>query len=219
MTPQEFRDLVIGKSFDVDGFPPSNPYQCYDLFKYCNYLLDIPVNTFCAITGYVCDLWRLRYQYGYESYYKFINPGEPLQEGDWCFWDMGSSHPYSHVAMYYHGLELGQNQGVPGKPYVTEEATTWDIMGALRPYAWSEYEKGYAEIFNQEYAGCYRTTAPLNIRTGGAVSYHSMGVIPQGDTVNCYGYAHWDEKKKTIWLYVTWRNVTGFVCSDYLKRV
>lgn len=220
MTPDEFRNAVLGKQIDVDHFPPQNPYQCYDLFAYGNYLLDIPVNTLCAITGYVCDLWRLKEQYGYENYFLYIMPGEPLKNGDWCFWDMGSSHPYSHVAMYYNGRELGQNQGVPGKPYVTEENTTWDIMGALRPLSWGDYESGYAELYDAEkYGGQYQTTAPLNIRTGGAVSYHSLGIIPKYEKVMCWGFAHWDEVRKSTWLYVTWRNVTGFVCADYLMRV
>ena len=219
MTPDDFRSLVLGKQIDVDGFPASNPYQCYDVYAYCNYLLNIPVSTLCALTGYVCDLWRLRDQYGYSNYFLYINPGETLRNGDWCFWDRGSSHPYSHVAMYYNGREMGQNQGVPGKPYVTEEYTTWDIMGALRPLAWGDYAYGYAEIYDERYGGNYVTTAPLNIRTGGSVKYHSLGIIPKGDMVTCWGYLHDDPTRGSKWLYVTWRNVTGFVCSDYLKRV
>lgn len=218
MTPQEFRDSVIGKSYDVDGFPASNPYQCFDLLAWFCYIMGIPVELYCAITGYVSDLWRLKDQYGYYNYFIYIYPGETLKNGDWCFWDQGSSHPYSHVAMYYNQMELGQNQGVPGKPYVTQENTTFDIMGALRYRNWGNYEMGYAEIFDMKYAGDYRTSAPLNIRTGGGTEFHSYGIIPKGDTVTCYGYAHRDVEHARMWYYVTWRNITGFVCADYLTR-
>ena len=183
----------------------------------------MPISTYCALTGYVCDLWRLRDKYGYSAYFEYITRPEDLRPGDWCFWDRGaaSSHNKSHVALYMlrNGtpVELGQNQGYP---YVTEKTTTWDIMGALRPLSWGDYERGYAELYDAEkYGGQYQTMAPLNIRTGGAVSYHSLGIIPKYEKVMCWGFAHWDEVRKSTWLYVTWRNVTGFVCADYLMRV
>lgn len=136
MSPEQWRAETIGKAIDVDGYPSGNPYQCWDYFAYFVKVFGLNVSTYCAITGYVCDLWRLKDKYGYYKYFDYIQPGETLQTGDWCFWDKGSqsSHNYSHVAMYYKGQELGQNQGAP---YVTEKSTTWDIMGALRLKAWA----------------------------------------------------------------------------------
>lgn len=212
MTPKEFRDKVIGKKIDVDNYPKSNPYQCYDLYAYCNRLLGISVNTYCAITGYVCDLWRLKDQYGYSAYFDYIYNVSELVNGDWCFWDKGSSHPLSHVAMFYNNIELGQNQG---SPWVTEKRTTWDIMGALRPKFWKAPEQGYAEYYDPDIAGVYSCKAPLNLRTGGGIEYPSIEVMKKGDKVNCYGYYHKDSKGE-YWLYVTHGTAVGFANIRYL---
>ena len=136
MSPEDWRADTIGKAIDVDGYPSGNSYQCWDYFAYFVKVFGLNVSTYCALTGYVCDLWRLKDQYKYYSVFDYVNPGEPLRNGDWCFWDKGSasSHNFSHVAMYFNGLELGQNQGAP---YVTDKSTTWDIMGALRLKAWA----------------------------------------------------------------------------------
>lgn len=214
MTPREFRDAVLGKRFDVDNFPPSNPYQCFDLFSYCLIVLGIPVDTYCAITGYVSDLWKLRDQYGYYQYFDYIYDAKQLINGDWCFWDRGnSSHPSGHVCMYYDGKALGQNQPYP---YVTEKDTTWDIMGALRPKFWEQPKKGYAEKYDFNMAGTYICAYPLHLRTGGHTTYPSLCVMNKGDKVQCYGYYH-DENGR-LWLYVTYKNMVGFACMDYLKR-
>lgn len=214
MTPREFRDAVLGKRFDVDNFPPSNPYQCFDLFSYCLIVLGIPVETYCALTGYVSDLWKLRDQYGYYQYFDYIYDAKQLINGDWCFWDRGkSSHPSGHVCMYYDGKALGQNQPYP---YVTEKNTTWDIMGALRPKFWEQPKKGYAEKYDFDMAGTYTCAYPLHLRTGGHITYPSLCVMNKGDKVQCYGYYH-DEKGR-LWLYVTYKNMVGFACMYYLKR-
>ena len=213
MTPEKFRNDVIGKSFDVDhAYGP----QCWDLFAYMLYSLRIPVSAYCALTGYVCDLWRLRWQYLYSDYFDFIERPDDLNTGDWAIWDRGSaSHPSSHIAMYYHGEELGQNQGYP---YVTEKETDFsDMLGALRPKFWDIPEKGYAEFFDTKYAGRYTCTHPLNLRAGGDTSYVSYTVMLRGSEVICYGYYHEDARGR-IWLYVTYKNLTGFACMDYLKK-
>lgn len=214
MTPREFRDAVLGKRFDVDNFPPSNPYQCFDLFAYCLMILNIPVDTYCAITGYISDLWKLRDQYGYYQYFDYIYDAKQLINGDWCFWDRGnSSHPSGHVCMYYDGKALGQNQPYN---YVTEKNTTWDIMGALRPKFWEQPKKGYAEKYDFDMAGTYVCAYPLHLRTGGHITYPSLCVMNKGEKVQCYGYYH-DENGR-LWLYVTYKNMVGFACMDYLKR-
>lgn len=213
MTPREFRDAVLGKRFDVDNFPPSNPYQCFDLFAYCLMVLNIPVDTYCAITGYVSDLWKLRDQYGYYQYFDYIYDAKQLINGDWCFWERGnSSHPSGHVCMFYDGKALGQNQPYN---YVTEKNTTWDIMGALRPKFWKQPKKGYAECFDADIAGTYKCMYPLHLRTGGDITYPSLCVMNKGERVQCYGYYH--VEKNRIWLYVTYKNMTGFACMDYLS--
>ena len=131
MTPKEWRDMTIGKAYDIDG---AYGKQCWDYFAYFVEYMKLNVSTYCALTGYVSDLWRLKDKYGYNKVFDYVQPGEALQDGDWCIWDRGSSHNASHIAMYYNGYELGQNQG---SPTVTEKKTTWDIMGALRFKPWA----------------------------------------------------------------------------------
>ena len=139
-TPNEFRNATLGKSYDLDG---SYGEQCWDYYAYFLVQNAIPVSAYCSLTGYVCDLWRLKDKYEYYKYFDYITDAKDLQPGDWCFWDRGSSHNSSHVAMYMldpqtgNPVELGQNQGYP---YVTEKTTTWDIMGALRWKGWNKVD-------------------------------------------------------------------------------
>ena len=142
-TPNEFRNATLGKAIDMDGYPVPNKNQCWDLYDYFLVQNEIPVSAYCSLTGYVCDLWRLKDKYEYYKYFDYITDAKDLQPGDWCFWDRGSSHNSSHVAMYMldpqtgNPVELGQNQGYP---YVTEKTTTWDIMGALRWKGWNKVD-------------------------------------------------------------------------------
>lgn len=140
MTPEKWRDMTIGKSYDIDG---AYGAQCWDYFAYFVKYFNLPISTYCSLTGYVCDLWRLRNQYGYSTYFDYITDPAKLRPGDWVIWDKGSSHPYSHIAMFIHNMELGQNQGAA---YVTEKATTWDMLGAFRFKNWSEIYIGCSDM-------------------------------------------------------------------------
>ena len=143
MTPFEWLHMTLGKSYDQDK---AYGFQCWDYFDAFIKYFKLPVSTYCALTGYVCDLWRLKEQYGYGKYFDFITDPAQLHDGDWCIFDKGSkSHPYSHVCMYFApDVELGQNQG---SACVTEKKTTFsDIMGALRFKNWSEIVPGASDI-------------------------------------------------------------------------
>lgn len=214
MVPSDFVNAVIGKSIDIDNFPAGNKYQCWDLFAYFNKMLNIPVQCNCSLTGYVCDLWRLKDKYGYSRYYEYITDPSKLKNGDWLIWDKGSSNPFSHVAMYWNGQILGQNQG---QRYVNIVASKFDIMGALRYRYWSDNKKGVAECMNKAKAGRYKATDYVNIRSGGELTYSVVATVPPGSLVNCYGYYHID-KNGAVWLYVTWNGITGFMHSSYLQR-
>lgn len=215
MTPQKFASMTMGKRYDMDG---AYGAQCWDYFRYFLYYFNIPVDSYCAITQYVCDLWALRDQYGYYNFFDYItDPGE-LKNGDWIIWPRkeGTSHPASHIAMYLNRHEVGQNQP---HPYVTEEVTSfYDMLGAFRPRIWTEGKKGYAEFFSQDFAHVYACGYPLHLRAGGDISFDSLTVMPKGERVQCYGYYHKDDRGR-IWLYVTYKNITGFACMDYLYKV
>lgn len=143
MTPYEWRAETIGKAYNTDG---AYGYQCWDYFDAFVKYFKLPISTYCALTGYVCDLWRLRDKYGYSQYFEYITDPAELRDGDWTIFDRGSkSHPSSHVCMFFSpSNELGQNQG---KPYVTEKQTSFnDILGALRFKFWSEIKPGASDV-------------------------------------------------------------------------
>ena len=88
MTPKQWRDMTIGKSYNIDG---AYGAQCWDYFAYFVKYFNLPISTYCSLTGYVCDLWRLRNSYGYSEYFDYITDHSAVRDGDWCIWLKGSS--------------------------------------------------------------------------------------------------------------------------------
>lgn len=218
MTPENWYRATIGKSFDTDNYPRDNPFQCWDYFdKFCREIHcdcsrwcgDINKGGYYGFVGY---LWHHRYERHYDKYFDFVSPSE-IKEGDWLFWD-------KHVAFYYHGLEVGQNQN--GKRYVSSKALNRNgLLGGMRWKYWNKSANGVAESFSRKVAGTYVTTDYVNIRTGGSTNYEIITCVPKGTRVDCYGYYH--TEKDTIWLYVAVNTkdigmVTGFMCSTYLEK-
>lgn len=72
-----------------------------------------------------------------------------------------------------------------------------------------------AKDFTKNKAGTYLVTSSigLRIRAGASTDDAILGVIPFDTKVRCYGYHTGN------WLYVTWKNIAGFCCSDYLKKI
>ena len=138
MNPRQWYEQTIGKSYDTDG---AYGAQCWDYFDYFCRRIGFTGSRKCASTGYAGDLWLLRDAdgYNYSSAFDYIyNPGD-FKDGDWIFWD-------KHVAMYYLGMEVGQNQY--SKPYVTAiQLNKNGILGAMRWRGWctSTVPYGYAE--------------------------------------------------------------------------
>lgn len=132
-SPQAFYDATYGKSIDVDG---AYGAQCWDLFAFFVQKEGIPCSTYCKLTGYAGDLYKLRYDYGYNKYFDFFYP-KNAKKGDWIFWDQ-------HVAMVWSVKGntvtcLGQNQG--GIKRVTlKDYTLSTALGCMRYYPWMEYD-------------------------------------------------------------------------------
>lgn len=211
MTPEDWYRKTIGRQFDTDNYPRSNPYQCWDYFDYFCRTIGFRGSRYCALTRFVGDLWKLRYKYGYDEAFIFVSPSE-IKEGDWLFWD-------KHVAFYFHGMEVGQNQN--GKAYVSDMALNRNgLLGGMRWKNWRPSDNGIAERYSKVVAGEWVTTANVNIRTGGNTGYTVIDVLPKKSIVDCYGYYHMEGD--VPWLYVCVRKnekvMTGFVCSKYLER-
>lgn len=121
MTPNEFYNDVIGRKIDVDGVYGN---QCVDLFHYYCNKHGIPyANT---VTGWAGGLWTHRKDH-YSKYFDLVTNFNNLKTGDWIF----TTNP-EHVAMWYNGKMLGENQdgrlgAVNLKPF------TGKFLGAYRP--------------------------------------------------------------------------------------
>lgn len=77
-----------------------------------------------------------------------------------------------------------------------------------------------AKKFNKKIAGTYKTTANLHIRNDAGRNKKSLGVIPKGAEVKCYGYYSVYESAKWFYIQVTVDGVqyTGFSSSEFLKK-
>lgn len=114
-TPLAFYQRTIGRQYDID-----NAYgnQCWDYMAEQARSNNVPWQKvlICRKTGYVQDLWDLRYFSGILDYYDEVST-EELQNGDFVIWPFSYSYtPKSHVAMYWNGKAVGQNQS--GNQYV-----------------------------------------------------------------------------------------------------
>lgn len=138
-SPQAFFNRWNGNSVDVDG---AYGAQCWDGFaKFC---IDsgVTCSTYCRLTGYAGDLYKLRYEYGYDKFFEFFYP-EHAQRGDWIFWDQ-------HVAMvwevYSNGTVLcfGQNQGGI-KRFTLRTYNLKSALGCMRYKEWMEKMTGWVK--------------------------------------------------------------------------
>ena len=136
-TYEQFKNEVLGKGFDIDGFFPN---ECWDGAMYYSRWLGYPVFN-CTITGYAQDIWTLRNSSGILNYY---DETELLEPGDIVVFKKHASTPLSHIAIFDHdagggyGAFLGQNQGAPNKVFniinLPYEAT---YQTAFRPKCFS----------------------------------------------------------------------------------
>lgn len=115
--------------------------QCWDLFdKFCQDY-NINVSRYCAITGYVPDLFYLFDEYGYDAYFDKINV-DNLQVGDWCFWDYGDMR---HVA-----LKVGADTYFSQNPNPSQVITLSPVglIGGMRPKInnWTGEEVSHASM-------------------------------------------------------------------------
>lgn len=73
----------------------------------------------------------------------------------------------------------------------------------------------YAKSHNKIYSRSYITTADCNLQSGAGDDKETVAVLPKGTKVRCYGY--YTAKESTVWLYVTYKNYTGFCPNKYLS--
>lgn len=135
MTPQDFINEVMGKSFDIDGYYGA---QCWDLFaRYCQ-RLGYPI-FHCTKTGYVGDIWTERKSTGILSYFKEVDI-DSAKQGDVVIFKKDKVWtPYTHIGVFNGWLDanqfvlVSQNQG--SNPTVVTKCNfpKSAVMGVLRP--------------------------------------------------------------------------------------
>lgn len=133
----DFKNRVLGRKIDVDGFPAWQPYQCWDVVAgtYFPYIGGHVIN--CRQSGYVKDIANQRNSNGILDFCVDVGLTAELQPGDICVWTNCPACPSSHIAIYDHDdgqnavYFLGQNQSVP---YVTvARIPVGGIVGVFRP--------------------------------------------------------------------------------------
>lgn len=130
MTAKEFYEKHKNKKIDMDFSPKGDIYQCVDLFKAFT-KENFNTNDYTTGNGYASGLWINRKSKPYYKYFVEANKNK-MQNGDWVFWGKSKATPSTHVAMYYDGKFLGQNQN--GKKEATLVKISKDgILGVLRP--------------------------------------------------------------------------------------
>lgn len=132
-TPEDFYKEYNGRAIDYDH---AYGVQCVDGFRiFCDWagVPSVPTPNNWA-DGYYLDFEDLK------IYPYFEKVKAPYQNGDWIFWKRGSSsHPSSHVAMYYNGYEFGENQG-GNRGFCLKKTDFSDALGGLRLKRWAVLE-------------------------------------------------------------------------------
>ena len=204
MTANEFYNKTIGKSFDIDK---SAGVQCVDLFKYFCQLMN---GTYLATgTGYASGYYTKRATNGILKYFKDMgsNPSV-LKNGDWVIWGYGTAiAPKSHIAMYYNGKFLGQNQGGAKKTTLISMSTS-GVIGILRP---NQY------VTTTSSSNIKYTTSDLNVRTGAGTNYNAVNVLYKKTAVRVHEIkGSWARIEEGMWVsnnYLTSTQPSGHIKS------
>lgn len=141
---QIFVDTYNGTGHDVDGYYGA---QCWDGYAFYDQWLGYsPIH--CTATGGARDLWEQRNSNGILNNHDIVT-GNP-QNGDIGVWTNAYGGGYGHVAMYYNGQWMGQNQGgaaYPGGGAVFNIVSlSWPDGGLLRPKCYSGGSGGTKKV-------------------------------------------------------------------------
>lgn len=195
MTPEQFYSQTLGKVFEEDGVPSSDPIQCVDYWKHATKLL--LGKTWAAgaspngwYNGYADCYWYSRESSGILNYCDPVTDWTKLKPGDFVMWRHSSrgDTPFksSHIAMYWEKngkkMMVGQNQP---KKYVTEKeepSSVWKrMLGAFRFKLWEgskmELKEGYQEIS----IGGTAVTAYMSNKPVGLINAGSLKTLDQID--------------------------------------
>lgn len=209
-TPQNFRDEVIGKAYDMDG---AYGAQCWD--GYAHYMKKLGYSyANCTTSNYVKDIWTNRADNGMLD---SCDEVEIMQQGDICvFKENPSWSPYSHIAIFMkdlgdgYGLFLGQNQGGANGVF-NEVKFPYSITypTAFRPKCYKDlFQEASTTILNEipndfiyESATFHCKVDQINIRKAPSLLGELTGDwYERGMSVNYDGYVRRDQYVWISWI-------------------
>ncbi|MGX8833954.1 CHAP domain-containing protein [Amedibacillus sp. YH-ame6] len=156
-TPTDFRNEVLGKRFDIDGYYGA---QCWDGYAYYMKWLGYAY-AFCTSSNYVKDIWNNRASNGMLESCEVVST---MQQGDIAVFAETSETPYSHIAIFVAdngngtGVFLGQNQGGSAGAFNEVTFSYSCMLGALRP-------KCYKDLFAKPSKAKYKVGLPVCTNT------------------------------------------------------
>ena len=149
MTPEQFYAETLGKVIDYDG---AYGAQCVDGFRYWGKMNSVPIPP--TPNNWADGYWYSRDALGLGKWFIYVTDGN-YRTGDWIFWARGSkSHPSSHVAMWFHGQEYGENQGGSGG-FSLKLTDFSDALGALRWKGYIMEDKTIEQLAYEVLAGMW----------------------------------------------------------------
>lgn len=154
---QEFKNMVLGKAFDVDGWYSA---QCWDGYAYYMQYLGLKP-AWCTSTGYVQDIYTNMDSNGMKTQCDLVYD---LKPGDIVVFPRNSVTPLSHVAIFDsdagngYGNFLGQNQTSP-------DASGSAFSIARLPYSATYYWAFRPKIYAQQQQQTQPEPAPAPTAT------------------------------------------------------
>lgn len=131
---------IIGRYIDLDGFPPSHPWQCHDvLLSMLVSIFGLPIGAgHAAGDGWTDEVWKQfpGYRPQLKEHFTKHYGVEGIRAGDVIFWPYGSrGYPWSHIAVAMGAVVNGRVQCVSQNPGATQ--LVWldvsEALGYLRP--------------------------------------------------------------------------------------
>lgn len=143
MTPEQFVRRYTGQAIAYDG--PKYGVQCVGGFKVWCAAEGVPV--VACPNDWAESYWTCLNGNGQidasvaswqKKYFTKITDWRDFRNGDWVIWPIGcSSHPASHIAMFFDGKQFGQRQYEDNRAFCLKNTDFTDAFGALR---WKGYE-------------------------------------------------------------------------------
>jgi hypothetical protein len=145
----------LGRGLDTDGYPPSQPFQCYDVFiQYNREVVGCSAYVSARVTGLAQDMWTDFANTVLPQFYTQIAWNQPGVKGDVAIWGRTPATPDSHITVLLadNGTSqhiFGQNQ--PQPICTIRDLASAGLLGYLRPKQLTEGDEPMITDQDNEY--------------------------------------------------------------------